>query len=196
MSTALTVFLIVVTTLLVVGAALTAFAVVWLGRHAARAGRVVGRQARAGWSTARAAVPSDARAVRVERARLDREWAATANAWQSGRRLLDRSARRRLAGSHEVLARTARQLAFEMSIAAVDDDAARRDAWLPDLRLRVNAFVVACGHFRQGVLVAAGAYGDASGIAGTAVVLDLATFDRDRIVDVEPVSFAKVSAGR
>lgn len=196
MSTAPTVFLIVVTTLLVIGAVLTALVAVWLGRHAVRVGRVAGRQARAGWSTARAAVPSDAREVRRQRARLERELAATSNAWDASRRLLDRSARKRLGASHEVLTRTARQLTLELAIAAADSDTARRDTWAPDLRFRVDAFVVACGSFRQGILLAAGAYGDAAGIAGTAVLLDLAAFDRDRVVDVEPVSFAEDPAGR
>jgi hypothetical protein len=168
---ALTVFLIVVSALLVLAAVCVAVVAVWLGRHAVRAGRVVGRHARAGWSTARAALPSSAQEVRAERARLDRELAATSNAWQSGRRLLDRPARKRLGEQHEVLARIGRQVAYELTIAAADTDAGRRDAWLPDLRLRVDAFVVACGHFRQGVLLASGAYGNAVHVSSVAVGL-------------------------
>lgn len=170
--TALSVFLVVVTVVVVLGAAVTALAALWLGRHALRIGRVAGRRVRSGWSTARAALPSDAQAVRAERARLDRELAATSNAWEFGKRLLDRSARRRLAHKHEVLVRIGRQLAYELSVAAVDPDTARRDAWLPDLRLRVDAFVVAGSQFRQGVLLASGAFGNPVHV--TSVAVDLA----------------------
>ncbi|MHA3704093.1 hypothetical protein ACXR2U_18135, partial [Jatrophihabitans sp. YIM 134969] len=68
---ALSVLLVVVTCLLVVGAGLTALLGVWLGRFAVRWGRVAGHHARSGWSSARAAVPSEAQAVRAQRARLD-----------------------------------------------------------------------------------------------------------------------------
>ena len=173
MSTALTVFLVVVTSLLVLGAVLTAVLGIWLGRLATRWGRLAGRHVRSGWSGARAAVPSQAQAVRAQRARLDREFAATATAWETGRRMLDRAARKRLADSHDVLARNARQLSFELAIAASEADADRRSTWLADLRFRVDAFVAACGAFRQGILLASGAYGDAAGVAATAVVLDL-----------------------
>lgn len=202
--TALTVFLIVVTVLLVLCAAVALVVTIWLGRHVARAGRVAGRGVRAGWSTARAAMPSDAREVRVERARLDRELAVTSNAWESARRRLDRTARRRLGASHEVLTRTGRQLAFEMSLAAVDTDIGRRNAGLPDLRLRVDALVMACGSFRQGLLLATGAYGNAAHVVDTAIAVDLAAVRYERVtghrdigvVDAVPVSLSKAPTAR
>ncbi|MHA3704918.1 hypothetical protein ACXR2U_22320, partial [Jatrophihabitans sp. YIM 134969] len=131
-----------------------------------------------------------------QRARLDREFAATTTAWEAGRRMLDRGARKRLAGSHDVLARTGRQLAFELSLAAADTDPVHRSGWLADLRFRVDAFVTACGAFRQGILLSSGAYGDQAGVAATAVVLDLNRPDL-RVVDVDPaVSLDKTPAAR
>lgn len=197
MTTVLTLLLVVLLVLVIAGVVGVAALGVWAGRPAVRVGRAATRSVRAGWSGARAALPSAAHEVRVQRARLDRELAVTSNAWDAGRRQLDRAARKRLAGTHEVLARTARQLGLELSVAAAEADPVRRQQWLPDLRLRVDAFVAACGSFRQGLLLAAGAYGDAhvARVADTAVALDLSV-PFERVVDAEPVSLAKEPAGR